>query len=129
MGGVKVCEFALSSEKLFQVPVHLFISQPRPFVSLCMFLVAFAEFFEIDFYRPFEDAPKNFRLSNCEKCLGIALDGTVRRLLRSFSVLIVVVDPPNTASLIDSHVRLLFYPLPAARVFYAKAGRNAKIYC
>jgi hypothetical protein len=34
--------------------------------------------------------------------------------------LIVVVDPPNTTSTVDSHLRLLFYPLPAARSILGK---------
>src|SRR5215470_6889130 len=88
-----------------------------------MFHVSFAEFLEGYLCRSSVDAPNDLRLSKCKKCFGVPLIRTLRRLLYSFPVLIVVVDPPNSTSSVDSHLRLLFYPLPAARVFYARRGR------
>jgi hypothetical protein len=37
--------------------------------------------------------------------------------LHSLMLLIVVVNPPHLSSFVDSHLRLSFYPLPAARSF------------
>src|SRR5215467_9123933 len=88
-----------------------------------MFHVAFAEFLEGHLYGSFVNAPNNLRLSKCKKRFGVPLIRTLRRLLYSLPVLVVVVDPPNSTSSVDSHLRLLFYPLPAARVFYARRGR------
>jgi hypothetical protein len=79
----------------------------------------------------------NFILSEGEKLLCIALAGTMRRLLDSVALRIVIVDPVFPFSLKDSQLRLPFYPLPAARVFYArrgiqkitKSGANLKTIC
>src|SRR5215470_18464173 len=80
-----------------------------------MFHVSFAEFLEGYLCRSSVDAPNDLRLSKCKKRFGVPLIRTLRRLLYSLPVLIVVVDPPNATSSVDSHLRLLFYPLPAAR--------------
>ena len=37
-------------------------------------------------------------------------------------VLIVEINAPLTASLVNSHSQLAFFPLPAARVFYEMRG-------
>src|SRR5437879_2100510 len=89
---------------------HLLIAQPGPFVSLCMFHVAIAELSEDRFHRAFVSPAENLRFSQRKQCFSIPFYGTVRRLLHPFMVLVVVVDPPNATSAVDSHLRLLFYP-------------------
>src|SRR5712664_2935364 len=55
---------------------------------------------------------------------GVTFIRTTRGLLDATSVRIVEVNPIRFSSLEYSHLRLLFYPLPAARDILRKAGRD-----
>jgi hypothetical protein len=96
---------------------HLLVSQSGPLVYLRVFHVAIAEFSKRDLDGLFVNPTQDLRFSERQKSLGIATTGTVRRLLDSVPVLIVQIDPVDVPSFVDTHLRLAFYPVPAARVF------------
>ncbi|MHB8411060.1 MAG: hypothetical protein ACYDDI_03840 [Candidatus Acidiferrales bacterium] len=114
-------KLSFASKELFQVFQHLFIPQPGTFVDLRVLHVAFAEFAESDFYGPSENAPQNLRLSDVQKRFGITPVGAPRRFLDSFAVLVEIINPPNTTSFVDTHLRLSFLP------FASRTGIVARI--
>jgi hypothetical protein len=51
--------------------------------------------------------------------------GTVRRLLNSCAILIVIINPPNIASSVDSHIAALFLPFASRTCILATYGALA----
>src|SRR5260370_10971822 len=90
-------------EELLQGLEQLLVSQPGTLVRFRIFHVAFGKTLQAYPYRFAVHTPQDFGFSKCMESFRVAPDGAVRRLLDSPSVLIVILDPPNTLSSVDSH--------------------------
>jgi hypothetical protein len=53
---------------------------------------------------------QDFRLSDSQQLFGLAPNGTLRRLLDPLSAWIVLVDPVDVPSFVDTHMRPTFLP-------------------
>ena len=115
----------LAAKEFLQMSKHLFIPQPGTFVDLRVLHIAFAEVPETDFYRSSENAPQNLRFSDVQKRFGIPPIGAMRGFLHPLAVLVEIINPPNPASFVDSHLRLSFLPF-ASRTGIVTSGSAAK---
>src|SRR5260370_42139948 len=113
-------------EELLQGLEQLLVSQPGTLVRFRIFHVAFGKTLQAYPYRFAVDTPQDFGFSKSMESFRVAPDGAVRRLLDSPSVLIVICNPPDMLSSIDSHAAL-FLP-SASRVLILSGIRGARIY-
>src|SRR5260370_33592686 len=126
LGVRDVVQLPLAPKKLLQRLEQLLVSQPGTLVRLRIFHVAVGKTLQAYPYGFAVDAPQDFGFPKRMESFCVAPDGAVRRLLDSPSVLIVIRNPPNTFSSVDSHCGSLS-TLCQPRAHFIKRAPSARL--